>query len=105
IPLPHHAAKSEMARRRVDRFGVAGGGGIGPAVVSRAAEGATPDDLARNPDFGLAGIEALLGASAARIPWNAARLRRVGLVPRGIPVGGPFPDIADHVVDAVSVRR
>ena len=30
---------------------------------------------------------------------------RIGLVLWRIPVGGPFPDVADHVVEAVSVRR
>ena len=62
-------------------------------------------DLARDFDLGQAGVVAVFLASAARIFRNAARLRRVGLVLGRPPIGGPFPDIADHVVDAVAVRR
>ena len=43
--------------------------------------------------------------SAARIFRDAARLRRIGLVLLRIPIRRPFPDIADHVVQAVAVRR
>src|SRR6185295_17946310 len=40
----------------------------------------------------------------ARIFRNA-RFWRVGLMFGGPPVGGPLPDVTDHVVDAVVVRR
>src|ERR1700730_14814476 len=53
----------------------------------------------------LAGIEACVLPSAAWIFRNAAGLRRVRFMYLRIPVGGPLPDIADHVVDAVAVRR
>src|ERR1700733_15063578 len=43
--------------------------------------------------------------STARVFRNAARLRRIGFVLLRIPVRRPFPDIADHVVQAVAVRR
>src|SRR5262249_27322652 len=41
--------------------------------------------------------------AAAWVLRYAARLRRIGLVLRGPPIGGPFPDVADHVVEAVAV--
>src|SRR6266700_2411834 len=43
--------------------------------------------------------------AAAWILRNAARLRRVSFMLGGPPIGGPLPDIADHVVDAVAVGR
>ena len=46
-----------------------------------------------------------LQQARARIFWYAARLRRIRGMLGGPPVGGPLPDIADHVVDAVAVRR
>src|SRR5262249_59061911 len=61
------------------------------------------DDLARDFDPRLAGIVAFLLARAARVDRQAARpLLRVG---SDIPVRGPLPDIADHVVEAVAVGR
>src|SRR5215472_217693 len=63
------------------------------------------DDLARNLGRGQARIVAVFLASAARIFWNATSLRRIRRVLSGPPVGGPLPDIADHVVGAVAVRR
>src|SRR5262249_45705808 len=48
-PLPHQAAKTEMARRRIDRLRMARGGAIAAAVVGRAQMRAALDDLARNP--------------------------------------------------------
>ena len=47
----------------------------------------------------LARIVAFLLVSAARILRNAARFRRVGLVLWRVPISGPFPDIADHVME------
>ena len=85
--------------------GVARGRTIAPAIVGRAQVRAALDHLARNPDLRLAGVVALLLAPAARILRDAARPCRVGLVLGGEPVGGPFPDVADHVVEAVAVRR
>ena len=55
--------------------------------------------------FVVAGVVAAFLAPAARILRNAASLRRVGFVLWRVPVGGPFPDVADHVVEAVAVRR
>src|SRR5580704_9234597 len=61
--------------------------------------------LARDSDVRKRRIVALLFPTAARVFGNAARLWRIGLVLRRVPVHRPLPDIADHVVEAVAVRR
>src|SRR5206468_5659396 len=43
--------------------------------------------------------------AAARVFRNAAGLWCVGLVLLGVPVCRPLPDVADHVANAVAVRR
>src|SRR5262249_26442992 len=97
--------KSEMARGRIDRLRMARGRAIAAAVVWRAQMRAAFDDLAGDLDVGLAGVVAPLLASPARVLRHAAGLGRVGLVPRRVPIGGPFPDVADHVVHAVAIGR
>src|SRR5579862_5298941 len=103
--LSNDAAESEVARRRIDVLGMTRRRPVAAAVVRRAQMRAALDDLARDLAVGLARIVALGLAPAARIFRNAAGLCRVGLVLGRPPVGRPFPDIADHVVDAVVVRR
>src|SRR4029079_16479153 len=78
---------------------------VAPAIVRRAQVRSPFQHLARNYDLRLAGVVAFVLASAARIFRNAAGLRRVALVLGRVPILGPLPDIADHVVDAVPVRR
>src|ERR1700729_4181148 len=97
--------ESEVARRRIHRFRMARGRAVAAAVIRRAQMRAAFDDLAGDFDLRLAGVVALRLAAAARIFRNAACFRRVGLVLLRKPVGGPLPDIADHVVDAVAVGR
>src|SRR6185503_7812771 len=75
------------------------------AVVRRAEVRATLDDLAGNSNLRLARIVAALDACAARIFWDATRLRRIRVVLLRVPVRGPFPYIADHVLHVVAVRR
>src|SRR5215469_769713 len=105
LPRPDDAAKADMAHRGVDRLCVAGCRAIPPAVIRRAEMRAALQYLARDRDFRLSGIKARLAYAAARVLRDAAGFERVGLVPRGVPVVGPFPDIADHVDEAVAVRR
>ena len=76
---------------------------IAAAVVRRAEMRAALENLAWNPDVGLARVETVALGPTARILWNAARLCGICLVPAGPPVVRPFPDIADHVVNAVAV--
>ncbi len=61
--------------------------------------------FARNFDARLRRVVARGFRPAARIFRNAAGLRRVGLMLRRIPVGRPFPDVADHVEEAVAIGR
>ena len=81
-----------MARRRA----------VAPAVVGRAEMRAALHHLARNAELRLAGVIALLLADAARVGGNAAALLGGGMLVR-IPIGRPFPDIADHVVEAIVI--
>src|SRR5580704_19416298 len=78
---------------------------IAATIVRRAQVRATLDYLARDSDVRLAAVVALILAPAARIFRNAARLRCVGLVFCRPPIRCPFPDVADHVVEAVAIRR
>ena len=94
-----------MAGRGVDRLGMARRGAIAPAIVGRAEMRAALQHLARDAHGGLARVVARFQRAAARILRHAAGLGRVGGVPGRIPVGRPFPDIADHVVHAVAVGR
>ena len=94
-----------MAGRGVDILGMARRRAVAPAVVRRTEVRAALEHLARDAGPRLARIVAALGPGAARVRGHAAGLGRVGLVLRRVPVGRPFPDVADHVVDAVAVGR
>src|SRR6266704_7073866 len=96
--LSNDTPKSDMAGGGVDCLGVACGGTVTPAVIRRAEMGAALDHLAGNPDVRLGGIVACgLGASAG-VFRDTAGLWRIGLMLPGVPVGGPFPAVANHVV-------
>src|SRR5262245_57235812 len=84
---------------------MARGGTVAAAIVWRAQMRAAFQDLTRDLDVRLAGVVARLLASAARILWNAARLGRIAFVLGRPPICGPFPHIADHIVEAVAVGR
>src|SRR5262245_41317413 len=86
-----------MRDRGVDRLRHAGGRAVAAAVVGRAEMRAALGDLARD-GAGRLRVDARLAAGAA------ARASGGGAV-RGIPIAGPLPDIAGHVVEAVAVGR
>ena len=94
-----------MARRCVHRLWMTRGRTVAAAVIRRAQVRAAFKHLARNPDVGHAGIVARLprghraGSPGYSRPWG------IGLVFGRVPIGGPFPHVADHVVDAIAVRR
>src|SRR5690348_8121433 len=92
-----------MTSRGIDRLRMTRGRPVAPAIVRRAKMGTTFDHFARNLDFGVAWIVALLRTRASRIDRHAAGM--LLLVARDIKVGRPLPDIADHVVEAMAVRR
>src|SRR5258707_10666222 len=94
-----------MARGGVDRLRMARCRPVTSAVVRRAQMRAALDDLPWNFHIGRSGVEAVGLAAAARVLRNAAGLCRIRLMFWRIPVGGPFPDVADHVVQPVPVWR
>src|SRR5215207_692639 len=99
------AAEAEMTCRCIDLLGMARRRPIASAIVRRAQVRAALDDLARDPDVSRGRVVAAVLAPGARVLRDAARFRRVALVLLRVPVDGPFPDIADHVIDAMAVRR
>src|SRR5690242_20561344 len=60
---------------------------------------------ARDADLRLARIVAVGFAPTARVLGDAAGLGRIGRMLMSVPVRGPFPDVADQVVKAISIRR
>src|SRR5262245_6072903 len=81
------------------------GRAVASAILWRAQMRAALDDLLWNFHIGGSGVVAVGLAAAPRVLRDAARLRGIRLMLRRIPVGRPFPDVADHVVEAVAVRR
>src|SRR5262249_47286351 len=75
------------------------------AVIRRAQMRGALQNFPPNEEVGLTWIKACNLPSTPRVMRYRARLWRMGLVFRGPPVGGPFPDIADHVAHAVAIRR
>src|SRR5436190_973742 len=94
-----------MARRRIMRLRVTRRRAVPAAIVRRAQVRAAFNYFSRYPDLGLAWIKACSLRPAAGVFGYAARFRRIGLVLLRIPVGRPFPDVADHVEKAVAVGR
>src|SRR6476620_12214209 len=94
-----------MTGGSIDRLRMARCRPVASAVVRRAQMRAAFDDLLWNLDVGRSGVVAAILAPAARVLRNAAGFWGVGLVPRRVPVGRPLPDVADHVVQPVTVRR
>src|SRR5688572_14457948 len=100
---PHDTAETEVTRRRIDRLGESRGRPIPLAIVRRTQMRASFDHLPWNAYLGLAGVVAFVLLTAARVPRRAARFEDfVGML-RIVPVGGPLPDVPDHVVEPVAV--
>ena len=55
--------------------------------------------------FRLTRVVARPSILATRILLDTADFQSIGLVLLGTPIAGPFPDIADHIVQAVAVGR
>src|SRR5258708_2320361 len=94
-----------MACRSVDRLGMTRGRTIAAAIVGSAEMRAALKHLARNPDIRLTRVVARGFGSTTRIFRDAAGHRRIGFMLLRIPIGRPFPDIADHVMQPVAVGR
>src|SRR5215813_12670683 len=94
-----------MTGRSIDRLRMARGRPVTSAIVRRAQMRAAFEYFARDRESRLTGIVASGFGSAARILWDATCFRYVALMLRRVPVGGPFPDVADHVVKAIAIWR
>ena len=94
-----------MTGGSIYRLRVTGCRPVASAVVRRAQMRAAFDDLAWNFHIGRSRVIALRLAATARVLRDAASLRGIRLMLWRIPVCRPFPDVADHVVEAVPIRR
>src|ERR1700712_3222868 len=94
-----------MAGGCVNRFCMARGGSIAATIVRSAEVGAALDYFARNFNIGPTGIVTCGFGATPRIFGDATCFSCIGLMLLGVPVDRPFPDIADHVVNAVSIGR
>ena len=80
MSTPGDAPEPEMAGEGIDRFGVARGRAITPAIIQRAQMQAALDNLARDFDVRMAWIVTGILTAAARVLRIAARFCRVGFV-------------------------
>src|SRR5215831_7590408 len=103
-PLPDDAAEADVAGGGVDGLGVARRRTVAAAVIGRAQVRAALQYLARDADVRLAAVVAAFLRRPARILRRAAGPGCGDLMLRAIPVGGPLPDVANHVVEPVAVR-
>src|SRR3974390_425875 len=99
---PSNEANSHMASGGVDGLGHSGRRAIAPAVIWCAEERTPFNHLSRNLDAGEQRIVTLLTISPGNCSAAACFLPRMV---RGIPVGCPFPDVADHVVQPITIGR
>src|SRR5262245_41424124 len=93
VALPADAAEADVRGRGIDRLCMTRRRPIAAAIIRRTQMRAALDHLAGNLDVRKAGVVAVLLSPAARVFWNTAGLRRVGLVLCRPPVRGPFPYI------------
>src|SRR4051812_18736387 len=102
---PHNAAEARMAGRCVHGLGVPGGGAVAPAIVGSAEERASLQHLPGDADIrrlwvvapgnvSLTGIDAHRAGAAATFDFMVVQ----------VPIDGPLPHVAGHVVQTVSVR-
>src|ERR1700754_2291679 len=100
-----NASKAKMTGGGIDRLRVSRCRPVASAVVRRAQMRAAFDDLPWNFHIGRSGVIAVGLTAAAWVLWNATNFCYIGLMLWRIPIGRPLPDVADHVVQAVTVRR
>ena len=94
-----------MAGAGVNGLGISSGRAIPLAIAFGAQMRAALHHLARNTD-GLAFDDTATLRSTARIGRDAASIATLAFNPwLGEPVIGPFPDIADHVIQAIAIGR
>src|SRR5262245_43456709 len=96
-------AEAEVVGTGVDGVRHAGGGTVALAVVGRTGEAASFEHPARDGGD-IVRVDALL-LRALLMDRGTPTTGVNHLVLGGIPVGRPLPDVADHVGQAVIVRR
>src|SRR4029077_5098012 len=102
--LTPDAAEADVAHAGVDHLRTASRRPVAQAVGVRTEIRTALDHLAGNLELGLSRVVALLErASANTVGHATARARGVRRA-LDVPVGGPFPDVAGHVMEAVAVR-
>ncbi len=99
------APEPDVTGRGVDRLRMTSSRTIAPTVIRSAKMGSSLEDLARDADRRLPHVEASGLRPSSRVRRNAACLGNLIDVTRAVPIQGPLPDIADHVVDAVAIWR
>src|SRR5215475_12874942 len=92
-----------MTSRGIDRLRHARCRSIASAVVWRAQMRSALHDFARDLDVRHVGIVALVSVAAFRVEARTARLRY--LLVLLVPIRGPLPHVAGHVVQAVAIGR
>src|SRR5688500_16308363 len=99
------ASEADVAHPGVDHLRPASAGAIAHAVAAGTEVGAALDHLAGHSELRLPPVVAGVDGAASRITRNAAGSVDFARMAIGVPVGGPIPDIAGHVVQPVAVRR
>src|SRR5687767_11589496 len=99
----HHAAEPEVTRGRVDGLCNARSGSEPVAIARGAQVRAALHHATRDLQRGGLWVVAVLERSTARVGDRAARDRDVAVA--AIPVDGPLPHVAGHVVEAEPVGR
>src|SRR5690242_6744340 len=91
-----------MTRRCVDRLAHSRGGPIPLAIIRRAKIRPAFHDFPWDPDTTQAWILTPFTFAPLRIDVAARPVRLTVLL---IPIGRPLPDISDHVVESIPIRR
>ena len=94
-----------MAHAGVDHLRPPCGRPVAHAVAVRTEVGAALDHLAGHSELRLPPVVASVDGAASRITRNSAGSVDFAWMAIGVPVGGPIPDVAGHVVQPVAVRR
>src|SRR4051812_4456798 len=97
----HNTAKSGVARAGVYRLGHTCGRAVTLAVIGSTQVRSPFEHLTRDADIGLLWVITPLLVAATRVCYRTAGF--VNQVMSCIPVGCPFPDVADHVIQPKAV--
>jgi hypothetical protein len=97
------AAKTEMARRGIDRLRHARSRSIAPAIIRRAKIRPALHYFARDSYRRRGRIVTLVALAAHRVEARAARMGSFTVLL--VPVRSPFPNIAGHIIQTVIAGR